>query len=120
MRLPRDRKTWIKIGAWLLLALLAPFAIELVLLADIVGAEAALLFLFVYLKASIIAIKERYFLFKHIVLHALRATPNQDVFPKKAYILNVTCSFIALWITGSLLVSIVLWVPSIYMLAQYS
>ena len=120
MRLPRDRKTWVEIGAWLLLVLLAPFAIELVLLADVVGAEAALVFLFVYLKASIISVKERYSLIKYVLLNAWRSTPNQEIFSKKVYILNATCSFIALWVTGSLVISIVLWVPSIYILAQYS
>ena len=39
---------------------------------------------------------------------------------RKAYLVNVAASCLALWLTGSLIVSIALWLPSLVVMAQYA
>lgn len=45
------RKTWIKVGSWLLIILVAPFAIEIVLIAEVVGVDIAVAMLILYFSA---------------------------------------------------------------------
>jgi len=71
--IPKSRQAWIRLGAVILFCLLAPFAIELVLLADVIGVEAAIVFLFVYLKSVPITLKERLILAKSVVLDSIQA-----------------------------------------------
>ncbi len=114
-----NRRTWIRIGSIVVLCLLAPLAIELVFLADVIGVETAIVFLFVYMKSVLIALRERLLLSKLAFLNALNASVDHHLFSRKAYVVNAVSSGLALWITGSLVLAYAIWLPSLMMLYQY-
>ena len=113
--IPKNRKAWIRLGSVALFCLLAPFAIELVFLVDVVGVEAAIVFLFVYMKSVLIALRERYILAKAVVLDSIQAPVGHHLFGGKAYVVNVIASGLALWTTGSLVITLSVWLPSLVM-----
>jgi len=115
-----NRKTWIRVGSVVLFVLIAPFAIELMLLADVVGIEAAIVFVFIYMKSVIIAVRERFTLLCTIWLDAIQAPVRHHLYPRKVYVFNVAASCLALWITGSLVVTCALWLPSLLVIYQYA
>ena len=100
--------------------MIAPFAIEILLVVDIVGAEAAIASLFLCGKYVSSAFKTRLTLAKRTLLAAFRSAPGQDHFERKAFVLNAGLSVAAMAITGSLLVSVMLWMPSIALLAHHA
>ena len=108
----------VKIGAWLLIILIAPFAFEILLLADIVGVEAALAFLFVYLKALRDSYKERIEGMRSILLTGFRRPMHKLRFLKISYSYGVVSSCLLLWVTGSILLSVSFWIPYGALLTQ--
>ena len=99
-----DRRKWLKVGAWLLIVAIAPFAIEILILADIAGAEFALVFLFAYLKSVVMVLRERTTLVLAVLSQAIGTPVEHPLFVRKAYLVNVVASCLALWLTGSLVV----------------
>ena len=88
MKFKISRKTIVRIASWTLIVLLAPFAIELIVMADIVGAEAALAILFLYGKSLTSMIRERVSLTSNIVRATYGATPGTIYFHHKLYALG--------------------------------
>ena len=49
----KDRQFWTKVLLWSLLLCIAPFALEMVILADVMGIEIAMAFFAYYLKDAV-------------------------------------------------------------------
>ncbi|MEM7078980.1 MAG: hypothetical protein AAF513_10160 [Pseudomonadota bacterium] len=98
--------------------LLAPFAIELVIMADIIGIEAAMAFLFVYGRSVAIMLRERINLAYNLLVCVLRAQPGDDYFSHRAFAWGAGLSMAALWISGSALVALATWTPIMWMANQ--
>ena len=118
MKFKISRKTIVRIASWTLIVLLAPFAIELIVMADIVGAEAALAILFLYGKSLTSMIRERVSLTSNIVRATYEATPGTTYFHHKLYALGSVASLVLFWVTGSLLISTVAWLPTLYVIGH--
>ena len=118
MQIRLGKKMLIKIGAWILIILIAPFAFEILLLADIVGVEAALAFLFVYLKALRDSYKERLEGVRSILLAGFQRPAHKLRFLRTSYTYGVVSSCLLLWVTGSILLSVTFWVPYGALLTQ--
>ena len=115
-----SKRTLVRIACWVAIILIAPFAIEILLIVDVVGAEAALASLFLYGKAALASLRTRFTLARSAVLAFIRATPGQDLFSRKVVVLNSAFAVVAWFVTGSLLASAVLWLPSLALLAQHT
>ncbi len=115
-----DRKTWIKVGSWILILLVAPFSFEILILADVVGVDVALAVLVLYLKVISDACYETLDVVKLLLVNGLKRPLDRLRFLQRTYVVNVAGSCIVLWITGSILLSLLLWLPSFVILSQFA
>ena len=120
MRIRISRKTLVKIGAWALILLISPFAFEFLLLADVIGVEAALAFLFVYLKAIRDSYEQRLERVRSILLAELERPIRRLQCLKRSYALGVASSCLVLWVSGSLIFSLMFWLPYGVILTQWA
>jgi hypothetical protein len=112
-----NKDKWKMIGLVVLLLVLAPFLPEILLMADIVGLELAIAFLFYYLRS-----------YWYLVLHFFRRLKTELVevywilvrcylFRPKVYYSHVSVSLLILLVTGSTVVSMLIWAPAVLMSA---
>ena len=113
MKFNFDRKLLFKIFAYTLMLLLAPFAFELVIMADIMGVEAAIAFLFIYGKAAAISAVERIVLGYNVMRAILQSHSGEHHYPHKLYAIGTVSSLLLFWFSGSLLLALVAWMPSV-------
>lgn len=118
MKFKISRKTVVRIVSWALIALLAPFAIELVFMADIVGAEAALAILFLYGKSLTTMLRERISLARNIIRSIVNAPPDTDHYYRKVYAFGSVAGLVLFWITGSLIISATAWLPTLFVVGR--
>ncbi|MEM7016640.1 MAG: hypothetical protein AAF512_04780 [Pseudomonadota bacterium] len=118
MKFEINRRTFVLIACWIAIILIAPFALEVVFLAEIVGAEATLGFLFLYIKYISSMMWERLKLAIHIMKSTWRAVPSSPFYNHKVYTLGFVASFVLFWLTGSLLIAMVAWTPSVITFIQ--
>ena len=108
-----SRKTLLRIFSYALFLLLAPFAIELVIMADIIGVEAAIAFLFFYGKSVAIVAKQKVFTGCKIFRAFFAKTPDEVLLTHERYINGVAYSFVGFGIAGSLIMSVLAYVPAV-------
>ncbi|MEM1262962.1 MAG: hypothetical protein AAGH76_11245 [Pseudomonadota bacterium] len=115
MKLNRD--TWIKIGSWVLILLIAPFFAEIALVAEIVGVDVAVAMLFLYYSAFTTALRTKIDDLNTLVFAALRTPVDRLAYFNKSLCWNTALSGLIFWVGGSLSMLIILWSP-VFMVAS--
>ena len=100
---------------FIILLAIAPFALEVVLLADVAGAEFAVLFAIYYLKSTAYIIFERWLEFKRNVAAVCTLLAELYFFRPRVVVSHLAASSLLLLLTSSLLLSCLLWLPPIYL-----
>jgi len=113
-----NKKRLSRILAILLVVLIAPFAIELVILVDAVGIEATLAFLFLYGKSVATLARDRVVYGYNLVGAFLDSSPGQETYQHKVFTLGASASFVLFWLTGSAVLSLLAWMPAVVALAN--
>lgn len=96
---------------WLLLLCIAPFAIEIVFLADLIGIELAMSFLFYYAKSLYFSVYQRWLDFRGLCSESLKAIANHSVSEPKIFCVNACYSAILFLVTGSSVWALLAWYP---------
>lgn len=104
---------------WLLLLSLAPFAIEIILLADLIGIELAMAFLAYYVKAVLAEWQAAWRRFRCNVRQSFLWLSHHSVGQLKTWLLHSSCSLLVLVFTGSALWAMLLWYP-VVILGQHT
>ena len=106
MRIYISKKTLFKVFAFTLFFLLAPFAFELVIMADIIGVEAAIAFLFTYGKSVALALRDRVVTAFHVGSAFIRSEPSDVLLCHERPINAIAYTFVGFGLTGSFVVSV--------------
>ena len=106
----------LKKGFFILIILaVAPFAFEVVLLADVARAEFAVFFLIYYLKTTAYIILQRWLEFKCSVFAACSLLAEMYCFRPRIMASHLAASSLILVLTSSLLLSCLMWLPPLYL-----
>lgn len=114
-----DRALLKKILFVLIILAVAPFAMEVVLLADVAGAEFAVFFLIYYLKTTAYALLERWLEFKRNVLAICKLLAELYLFRPRVMASHFAASSMILVLTSSALLCCMLWLPPLYLSSGY-
>ena len=93
---------------------IAPFALEVVLLADVAGAEFAALFSIYYLKSSAYILYERWLELQRSVIAVCTLLAELYFFRPLVLASPLAASSLLLLLTSSLLLSCLIWLPPLY------
>lgn len=119
MKLKLDKPLLIKlliIGVLLIVApFVLPFTLELVLMADMLGLEALLLFLLIQSRSALNALQGRVRLIGANVLQTAVLLADVYMFQPKPFISHATGSSLLLIFSCSSLLAVVLWLPAVYL-----
>lgn len=110
-----DRALLKKILYIMIILAVAPFALEVVLLADVAGAEFAVLFLIYYLKSTSYALLERWLEFKRSVIAVCTLLAELYLCRPRILASHLAASSLLLLLTSSLLLSCLMWLPPLYL-----
>lgn len=110
-----DRALLKKILFVMIILAVAPFALEVVLLADVAGAEFAVFFLIYYLKTTAYMIYERWLEFKRNVLAMLTLLAELYLFRPRVFVSHLGASSLLLLLTSSALLCCLMWLPPLYL-----
>lgn len=94
---------------------IAPFALEVVLLADVAGAEFAVFFAIYYLKSTAYIVFERWLEFKRSVISICTLLTEIYLFRPRVMISHLAASSLLLLLTSSVLLSCLMWLPPLYL-----
>lgn len=110
-----DRALLKKILYIMIILAIAPFALEVVLLADVAGAEFAVLFAVYYLKSTAYIALERWLEFKRSVIAVCTLLAEFYFFRPRVIVSHLAASSLLLLLTSSLLLSCLMWLPPLYL-----
>ncbi len=110
-----DRALLKKILYIMIILVMAPFALEIVLLADVVGAEFAALFAIYYLKSIAYLVYERWLEAKRKMVSICTLLAGVYLFKPRIMLPHFAASSLLLLLTSSLLLSCLMWLPPIYL-----
>ncbi|MEX0963107.1 MAG: hypothetical protein WDZ52_03565 [Pseudohongiellaceae bacterium] len=110
-----DRALLKKILFILIIIAVAPFALEVVLLADVAGAEFAVLFAIYYLKSTAYIVLERWLEFKRSVLVVCTLLAELYCFRPRVMASHLAASSLLLVLTSSALLCCLMWLPPLYL-----
>lgn len=110
-----DRALLKKILFIMIILAVAPFALEIVLLADVAGAEFAVFFLIYYLKTTAYMIYERWLEFKRSVLAVCALLAELYLFRPRVFATHLGASSLLLVLTSSALLCCLMWLPPLYL-----
>lgn len=96
---------------WIVVILISPIAVEAIFLADLLGAELAIGFLWYYLKNMVITWEARWISFKMDFRTTLQLISTHGAASPKFFATHYLLSCIILTVSGSLLYMIVIWYP---------
>ena len=106
----------LKKGFFILIILaVAPFAFEVVLLADVARAEFAVFFLIYHLKTTAYIIPQRWLEFKRSVFAACSLLAEMYCFRPRIMASHLAASSLILVLTSSLLLSCLMWLAPLYL-----
>lgn len=108
-----------KIGFLLILLMIAPFAIEIVFLADMVGVEFAILFAVFYLKDIVNRLIEKWLELKESLKGFIRLLTELYVFRPRIYFSHLAASTTLLLLTSSVFFACLIWLPPVYLSVGY-
>lgn len=116
MKFDFDRNTKIKI--LLIVALViaapyfAPFAIDFIILADFMGLEALLVFLFAYARPAVVAIQSRFSEFKRNTTATILLLADLYIFKPRVYATHATASAVLAVFACSIFFACIVWLPA--------
>lgn len=114
-----DRALLKRILYVLILLAVAPFALEVVLLADVAGAEFAVLFLIFYAKTTAYALYERWLALRQSLLAVCSLLAELYLFRPRVLASHLAASSLLLAHTSSALLCCMLWLPPLYLSSGY-
>lgn len=119
MKLKLNKALLVKLAIILLLLYLAPYAlpfsIEFILMADILGLEALILFLLLQSRVVLMAVRARLSVwFENVTVTALLLA-SLYVFQPKVLVSHLAGSSVILLLACSVLMALALWVPALYL-----
>ncbi len=119
MKLKIDKALAIKIGCFLLLLAVAPFAFEFILIADFVGVEFAATFMLLYFRNAFEAYVIRWWQLKTELRENIYPLSQSFLFQPGAYGVSATATCLLVVLSGSTFVAFSLWLPAIAMNSGY-
>jgi len=114
-----NRETWIKIASWALIILIAPFAFEIAIVAEVVGVDIAVGMLLLYASSVVESVRNRISALNSLLEAALQSPASRLRFVTKSYFWNTAFSCVFVWVTGSVLAMLVLWMPMLMVVSQH-
>jgi len=123
MKFNLDRNAKIKI--FLIVAVIiaapyfAPFAIDFIILADFMGLEALLVFLFAYSKPVVTLVRQELSELRRNIGATALLVVGLPIFQPRIYFTHATVSSILAVFACSILLSCVVWLPVMMMSARY-
>jgi len=118
-----DRTARIKIVLIVAVAVLAPyfapFAIDFIILADFMGLEALLVFLFTCSRSGMTVLQSRIAEFKVSIAATLMLVVALPVFTPRIYLTHATASTLLAVFACSVLLACAVWVPAMMMSMRY-
>jgi len=114
-----NRETWIKIASWALIILIAPFALEIAFVAEVVGVDVAVGMLLLYFSSFMTAVRSRLDALNDLVASALQSPASKVQYLTRSYFWNTATGCVVVWITGSILLPLALWMPTIVIASQH-
>ena len=114
MKINFDKKLFIQIGYHLILLAIAPFAFEVLILADyVVDIEFVLTFMLLYFRTAVEDIIVRCYRLKHAVYKTIDTLSEMFIFQPKNDTLHASASCFVIVFMGSTLMASALWLPII-------
>ncbi|UHQ53693.1 MULTISPECIES: hypothetical protein [Microbulbifer] len=98
---------------WSIVILIAPFAVEVVMLAELAGAEFAIGFLLLYLKQSMLQLRERLLRLKATLTNVAGLLNSHIVFNERVFYPHAGLSLTVVAIGAPLLYVALIWYPVI-------
>jgi len=114
-----NRETWIKIASWALIILIAPFALEIAFVAEVVGVDVAVGMLLLYFSSFTAAVRSRLDALNTMVASALQSPACKVRYLTRSCIWNTAFGFVVVWISGSILLSLAVWMPTFVIASQH-
>lgn len=111
----KDRAFWNRVLLWLLLLSIAPFAIEILFLADIVGIELAMAFFAYYLKDMGLIWQARMQTFRAGVGAGFRCITSHAIGQPRFLLQHCAMSLTYFVLSGSLIWALLVWYPIVMM-----
>lgn len=96
---------------WIIVILISPIAVEAIFLADLLGAELAVGFLWFFVKDMLITWEARWANFKLEFSSSLLAMSKHNAASPKYFAIHYFFSFITLAVTGYLFYVLLIWYP---------
>ena len=107
---------WIKnnyktVLLWLILLAVAPLFVEILFIANIVGAEVAFLFLLLVIKDIYENYQYRALRIKQFLFAVVQIIQNHPICQTNIYLFHVMASVVVLFFSGSMVYSVLVWYP---------
>lgn len=96
---------------WSLVILVAPFALETVMLAELAGAEFAIGFLLLYLKQSMLALRDKVARLKRYLGSIAEISANHLAFSERQFLSHAGFSLAAIALGSPIFFTAVIWYP---------
>lgn len=123
MKFEFKKSTLIKLGLILVLLAVAPFLVpftlEFIIVADLMGLEALIVFLLAYGKSVIGSIHMRLSEMRRNVGQTVLLIAELYMFRPKVYLGHATVSSLVLVFASSVMLACIVWLPVLYMSAGY-
>jgi hypothetical protein len=105
------KKNYKTVLLWLIILAVAPLFVEILFIANIVGAEIAFGFLLLLIKDIYENWQYRVQRIKEFLSVVSQIIQNQPMFQINIYLFHVTASVVVLFFSGSMVYSILVWYP---------
>ncbi len=123
MKFEFRKSTLIKIALILLLIAVAPFLVpftlEFIIVADLMGLEALIVFLFAYGKSIVNSLRLRIEELSNHIVHTVRLVSDLYMFKPSVFFGHATLSSIAMVLACSVLLACAAWVPVMVLSSMY-
>ncbi|MAO39362.1 MAG: hypothetical protein CMK70_03800 [Pseudohongiella sp.] len=123
MKFEFRKSTLIKLGLILALVAVAPFLVhftlEFIIVADLMGIEALIIFLFAYGKSILNSLRLRIEEFSRDIVHTVRLVSELYMFKPSIFFGHATVISIAMVLACSVLLACAAWVPVMLMSSVY-
>lgn len=96
---------------WCIILAIAPLFVEIILIAQIMGAETAVAFLLLLLRELRLNWQVRLYQINQLFASCIKIIQNHPICQANVYFCHVTGSVVALVVTGSLTYSVLVWYP---------
>lgn len=99
--------------------MIAPFFLEIALVAEVVGVDVAVGMLLLYFSAFTTAVRNKIDELNSLVVAALRTHADKARYLSRSVFWNTASSCVIVWVGGSFLTLFVLWMPTFMIASRY-